>query len=211
MFDTERLTFGAWSRALADFGYRAAEEVYLRSVGLTTAETNRVLRAAYGPAFLLEATNDRTSQYVREEVAQRGVPLKPGLLPLLDYLESKGLARAVASSSSRNTVDRLLSTAGLLQRFDATVAGDEVAQGKPAPDIFLHAASLLGQPASRCLVLEDSEAGARAAVAAGMACIVVPDLRPPAPEVAALAAAVLPDLNAVRAWLAALPAGQGVP
>jgi beta-phosphoglucomutase-like phosphatase (HAD superfamily) len=108
----------------------------------------------------------------------------------------------VASSSERATIDRLLGSVDLLRRFAVTVAGDEVVHGKPAPDIFLLAASRLGVEPARCLVLEDSEPGARAAHAAGMAVIIVPDLKAPSEEVAQLAEAVLPDLHAVTGWLA---------
>jgi HAD superfamily hydrolase (TIGR01509 family) len=202
MLDTERLLYAAWQRAMADFGYEASEEVFLASVGTTVARTNQILRAAYGPDFPLEATNGRTGDYVWAEVDDRGAPLKPGLLALLDYLEARGIPKAVASSSERATIDRLLGSVDLLWRFAVTVAGDEVAHGKPAPDIFLLAASRLGVEPGRCLVLEDSEPGARAAHAAGMAVIIVPDLKPPSDEVARLAAAVLPDLHAVQAWLA---------
>lgn len=201
MFDTERLILRAWQRAMADFGYTASEEVFLASVGMTLESTNQLLRAAYGPNFPLEATNDRTGEYVWQEVDARGAPLKPGLLALLDFLEAHGVSKAVASSSERATIDRLLASVGLTERFAATVAGDEVAQGKPAPDIFLLAAQRLGIEPAHCLVLEDSNPGGRAAQAAGMAVIVVPDLKPPADDVASLAAAVLPDLHAVRMWL----------
>jgi len=206
MFDTERLVLRAWTRAMADFGYSASEAVFLRSVGMTMARTNQVLRAEYGPDFPLDETNDRTGDYIWQEVDDLGAPLKLGLLALLDYLDSRGIPRAVASSSDRRTVDRMLSAAGLLDGFAATVAGDEVTHGKPAPDIFLRAAALLDVAPEQCLVLEDSEAGTQSAKAAGMPCIIVPDLKQPAPEIAALATAVLPDLNAVRDWLAALAA-----
>ncbi|MFZ2361205.1 MAG: HAD family phosphatase [Anaerolineae bacterium] len=202
MFDTERLILRAWQRAMADFGYAGSEEVFLASVGTTVESTNRLLRAAYGPDFALEATNERTGEYIWQEVDAHGPPLKPGLLALLDYLEAIGIPKAVASSSERATIDRLLAAAGLAQRFAASAAGDEVARGKPAPDIFLLAAQRLGVEPARCLVLEDSNPGAQAAHAAGMAVIVVPDLTPPSAEAAALAAAILPDLHAVQTWLA---------
>jgi HAD superfamily hydrolase (TIGR01509 family) len=198
MFDTERLMWRAWRRALADFGYQASEEVFVASIGATVESTNQLLVAAYGPDFLLEATNRRTDEYARQEVEARGAPLKPGLLALLDYLEAREIPKAVASSSGRATIDRLLAAAGLAQRFAAIAAGDQVAQGKPAPDIFLLAAQRLGVEPARCLVLEDSERGAQAARAAGMAVIIVPDIKPPAAEIAPLAAAVLPDLQAVQ-------------
>ena len=208
MFDSERLILRAWQRAMADFGYQASEEVFLASVGTTVESTNRQLRAAYGPDFPLEATNDRTSEYVWQEVDARGAPFKPGLLPLLDHLEAHGIPKAVASSSQRATILRLLSSAGFLERFGAIAAGDEVVHGKPAPDIFLLAASRLGVEPAQCLVLEDSGPGARAAHAAGMAVIIVPDLKPPSENVARLAETVLPDLHAVQAWLAQRDAGS---
>lgn len=201
MFDTERLMLRSWQRAMADFGYDGTEEVFLRSVGRTVGATDQILRAAYGPDFPLQAANQRTGEYARQEMHLRGVPIKQGLPELLNYLEAQGLAKAVASSSQRAVVDRLVSAAGLAERFGATAAGDEVPHGKPAPDIFLLAAQRLGVEPARCLVLEDSEPGARAAHAAGMAVIIVPDLKPPCDEVAQLAAAVLPDLHAVQAWL----------
>jgi len=202
MLDSERLVLRAWQRAMADFGYEASEEVFLASVGTTVESTNRLLRAAYGPDFLLEATNERTGDYVWQEVDEQGAPLKPGLLALLDFLEAHGIPKAVASSSERATIDRLLTAAGLTERFAATAAGDEVMQGKPAPDIFLLAAQRLGVDPTQCLVLEDSEPGTRAARAAGMAGIIVPDIKPPSDEVVAFALAVLPDLHAVQVWLA---------
>ncbi len=201
MFDSERLVLRAWQRAMADFGYQASEEVFLASVGTTVESTNRLLRAAYGPDFPLEATNERTGDYVWQEVDGRGALLKPGLLALLDYLEAQAIPKAVASSSQRASIYRLLSSAGILERFGATAAGDEVTHGKPAPDIFLLAAQRLGVDPSQCLVLEDSEPGTRAAHAAGMAVIIVPDLKPPSEEAAHLAQAVLPDLHAVQDWL----------
>lgn len=203
MFDTERLIWRAWRQALADFGYEASDDVFMASIGATVESTNQLLIAVYGPDFLLEATNRRTDEYAWQEVEARGAPLKPGLLALLDYLELQEIPKAVASSSGRATIDRLLAAAGLAQRFAAIAAGDQVLHGKPAPDIFLLAAQRLGVEPARCLVLEDSERGAQAARAAGMVVIIVPDIKPPSADIASLAAAVLPDLHAVQAWLAA--------
>ena len=96
---------------------------------------------------------------------------------------------------------------GLRDPFEAQVhhvnptCGDEVTHGKPAPDIFLLAAHRLGVPAAGCLVLEDSEPGAQAARTAGMTPILVPDLKPPSPEGAALAYRVLPSLHDVKELL----------
>jgi beta-phosphoglucomutase-like phosphatase (HAD superfamily) len=92
----------------------------------------------------------------------------------------------------------------LLHRFDATVCGDEVVKGKPAPDIFLRAARLVQTDPASCVVLEDSFAGIRAAHAAGMIPVMVPDLKQPDAEIRALAYRVVPDLDGAQRVIAAL-------
>ncbi|MCS6843537.1 MAG: HAD family phosphatase [Caldilineales bacterium] len=202
MFDTERLVLAAWRQAVVEAGYPARDEVFLECVGRNAEATDQVVRAAYGPDFPLETVNRRTNQVIWQRINREGVPLKPGLLPLLDYLEAQGVPRAVASSTERPIVERLLAQTGLRSRFAAVVGGDEVPRSKPAPDIFLLAAQRLGVEPARCLVLEDSEPGARAGLAAGMAVVVVPDLKPPSAEVVRQVVAVLPSLEAVLVWLA---------
>jgi len=110
---------------------------------------------------------------------------------------------AVASSTARTEVERRLSVAGLRHRFLVTVGGDEVARGKSAPDLFLLAAERLGVTPADCLVLEDSELGIRAAAAAGMTAVMIPDLIQPSAAVRELAGAVLPSLSQVLGLLRA--------
>ena len=138
-------------------------------------------------------------------VAREGIALKPGLLDLLEWLEAEGIPKAVATSTRRDRALAKLELTSLAPRFVALVGGDEVARGKPAPDIFLAAAQRLGEPAPRCLVLEDSEPGVRAALAAGMTPIMVPDLHAPSADLAALTPLVLASLAEVAAHLAPLP------
>jgi HAD superfamily hydrolase (TIGR01509 family) len=108
--------------------------------------------------------------------------------------------RGLASSSARRLVEATLDRFGVREHFDAVVTGDCVAHPKPAPDIFLEAGRRLGVAPPSCVVLEDSESGVRAARAAGMQVIAVPESHPEAFE--ALADAVVPDLHAVRELLA---------
>ena len=116
-------------------------------------------------------------------------------------LHQKGIPLAVASSSRRERLDRTLARAQLDTIFAVSVAGDEIARGKPAPDIFLLAAERLGAPPSSCLVLEDSAPGVRAALAAGMTAIMVPDQHAPPPDILAASTLVLPTLEHVHAHL----------
>jgi putative acetyltransferase len=111
-----------------------------------------------------------------------------------------GLPAAVATSASTTRARRNLEAAGLLERF-ATVAGaDQVSRGKPHPDVYLHAAQLLKVDPSECLALEDSDNGVRAAVAAGMCVVQIPDLIPPSPELLKLGHIVLPGLADVASY-----------
>lgn len=105
------------------------------------------------------------------------LPLQPGALALLELVREFGIPTALVSSSYRLLVDTALVALGA-ERFDVTVAGDEVAGTKPAPDPYLAAAAHLGVDPRRCVVLEDSDAGMRSALAAGCACVLVPTFRP---------------------------------
>jgi HAD superfamily hydrolase (TIGR01509 family) len=193
MFDTERLARDAWRCAMAEHGYALDDEVYLTAVGRTVEGACSVFVDVFGPDLPIADIEAAKARYLRR-MLEPGPPLKPGLLRLLDGLEALRLPVAVASATARAEVERRLATVGLLERFGAVIGGDEVECGKPAPDLLLLAAErLLVRPAD-CVVLEDSEAGVKAAAAAGMSVVVVPDLVAPSPAVRAAARAILPSL-----------------
>lgn len=195
MLDTERIARIAWKRAAADWDRTLSGEIFAAITGLTAPDANVVLQATLGPAFPVEEARARRQRYYRAYIAEHGIDVKPGLLALLAQIEALGLPHAVASSTSKKGVIHKLTVAGLIDRFETLVGGDEVANGKPAPDIFLTAAARLGVLPDGCMVLEDSEAGIQAAHAAGMLPVMVPDVKPPSPEVEAVAYAVLPSLK----------------
>ena len=95
-------------------------------------------------------------------------------MPLLTALRQRGVRTAVASSSRRAWIQKVLARLGLEDQFDAAAAGDEVPRAKPAPDVYLLAARRLGTAPETCVALEDSQNGVRSAKAAGMVCIAVP-------------------------------------
>lgn len=204
MLDSERMAQDAWRRALADQGLTLSDGVYFQLVGREAADTKAILAHAFGPVLRVEEVYARKQRYLEEAMARDGIPTKPGLHALLDLLDGRGVRKAVASSTHRPLVVRKLALTRLLERFEAIVCGDDVPNGKPAPDVFLLAAERLGVRPQDCIVLEDSEVGIRAARAAGMTAILVPDLKPPSPEVAALAHRAFPSLEHVREYLSAL-------
>jgi beta-phosphoglucomutase-like phosphatase (HAD superfamily) len=203
MFDTEHIAQLAWRRAASDFGFDFSDQIFRDVIGRTIPDVERFAYQAFGEDFPFGEVYRRKQAYVQRRVMEHGIPLKPGLVELLDVLahsqELQPLSTAVASSSAREIIDRNLRLAGLpVERFDVLAGGDEVENGKPAPDIFLLASRKLGILPDRCLVLEDSNAGIKAAHAAGMIPVMIPDLVPPSEEAVALSYKILPSLHAVE-------------
>lgn len=197
MIDTERMAQRAWQRAGAEFGFTLPDALYLQAVGRTAKATEVLFRAGLGVDFPFEAVYARKQHYLYTAIEEEGIPTKPGLLELLDLVDQQGIAKAVATSTARMLALKKLTAANLLHRFETMVCGDEVAQGKPAPDIFLAAAAKLGVAPAHCIVLEDSSAGIQAAHAAGMRAIWVPDLIQPTATMTPLADRVLTNLYQV--------------
>lgn len=174
MVDTEPLSRQAWEQVIAPFGYRLADDVYGRMVGLRLDQSVRVFLNAYPLPLSAEETRARRNRYYRTILA-RGVPIMPGLMELQAEISRRHLPWAVATSSPRRHAQQILAQLGLQESCQAIVGGDEVPHGKPAPDIYLLAAERLGVLPRRCLALEDSAPGCRAAAQAGMAVVAVPN------------------------------------
>lgn len=200
MFDTERLARQAWRSALADHGYDLDDDLYLSVVGRTAQEAGAIFARALGPGVPIDDVAGDAARRLRDLLLPVP-PLKPGLVTLLDGIGDLRLPAGVASSTAHAEVERRLVAAGLRRRFAAVVGGDEVAHGKPAPDLFLMAGERLGMARDRCLVLEDSEAGIGAAAAAGMMSVMIPDLVAASPAVRASAVTVVASLSDVLAVL----------
>ena len=131
------------------------------------------------------------------DLAKQGkIPLKKGALELLDEIRRRGIPMAVASSSGQETIRIYLQSVGVIAYFDALVTGNGL-PSKPAPDVFLKAASALGAEPKRCLVLEDSLNGIKAGRAAGMTVAMVPDVFPYTDDLAPYVDHASPDLSAV--------------
>jgi len=209
MVDTEAVEFRAWQRAAHDFGWSISAEQYGQLVGRTHVDGWGILTGWWQerPARrgTLAEVRDRADRYAQEEP----VLVKPGLAGLLDWARDARLPVGVASSSATATVKARLGEAGVLAAVDCITGGDEVAAGKPAPDIFLLAARRLGREPGACVAVEDSDSGIRAAAAAGMVPFLVPDTSIPRvvpPDVRALAYRTCASLAEVRDILSAAPA-----
>jgi HAD superfamily hydrolase (TIGR01509 family) len=202
MLDTEPIYKTAWQRAAIECGCSIPEELYVNLIGRTRVDGENILCAAFGPAFGLEAFRAACYRCEEAEFRARLPAKKRGLDELLDFLDSKKIPKAVATSTERKQALAQLGGLGLLDRFNAIATGDEVPNGKPAPDLFLLAARRLGMDPSVCLVLEDSEAGVMAASRSGMQVFLIPDLKPPSPSIEKLAQGKFDSLVAVTRQLA---------
>jgi beta-phosphoglucomutase-like phosphatase (HAD superfamily) len=204
MLDSESLYQAAWQAAAADLGYALHPEMYVQLVGRSSAEAEQTFVEMFGDRFPLGQFNRQWENRWREVVTQQGIPLKPGLLPLLDWVDTRSLPKAVGTSSDAVEAHLSLTVAGIRDRFTILVTVDQVAAGKPAPDIFQEAARRLGVLPARCLVLEDSNAGVQAAQAAGMPVVMVPDLQTPSAATIAISQQIFTSLHEVLTWLQAV-------
>ncbi len=199
LLDSERPVRDAWMQTAAEFGVTLTSAAYLDLIGRNHRDSTLKLRAIFGDDALLADAHRRADALLDERFGDRPFNLKPGALRLLAGLQAARVPCAVASSTHHVEIGRRLANAGLLDFFAAVCGGDEVAHGKPAPDIYRLAVERLGVDASTTLAFEDSGHGALAAIAAGLGVVVVPDLKAPEPAWQARSVAVLDSLDAACA------------
>ncbi len=178
LFDTERLGLLKQLQACREVGYPVTEALLMRTMGSSMAAGREILRSALGEAFPYEKMIGRWTDLMYEDMAENGIPEKPGIRELLAVLKSKGIKTAVATSNNQSIVESYMKMAGLAGAFDTVVCGDTVQKSKPAPDIYLLAAKRLFADPVRCIGVEDSINGVKSVRAAQMTCVMVPDLIP---------------------------------
>jgi HAD superfamily hydrolase (TIGR01509 family) len=174
ILDTETPILEAWQAAYRRHGCELGIEVWQHALGTANgfdpfAHLCELTGAAIDREALLAQIQEQNWAHCEKQ------ELLPGVEDVLDDAEALGLRIAVASSSSVGWVERWLTKHAIRERFGAVCGRDHVAHVKPAPDLYLLAAERLGIPPAACLVLEDSPNGMRAARAAGMRCVAVPN------------------------------------
>lgn len=202
LVDSEVVYCEALTAEAAAMGYDLPLEVLKLMIGHTWAGSAHVLRDHFGPEFDTDALRDGSVQRFYE-LAKAKVALKAGVLEILDHLDALGIPRAVATSSRRVDVEHHLGGHGIIERFHAIMAQGDYARGKPHPDPYLRAAEALRVEPEHCLALEDSHNGVRAASAAGMMTIMVPDMLDATEEMRSLCVRIARDLHEVRELIAA--------
>lgn len=204
LLDTERIYMKAWKEAAAEAGYVMPDSVLQKTRAVNAKDAARIFEEEIGNGFSYQAVRPIRVR-IAEEIIKRESPiLKPGVLELLAFLEGKGIRLSVASSTNQQGTREHLAESRILDRFEVVVGGDMVTNGKPHPDIFLKVAEALSVAPEECIVVEDSPTGIRAAYAAGMKAVLVPDLAAITQEIIDMADVVLNSLLEMPAYLQTL-------
>lgn len=173
---SERVSWKTWLDFISGFGKEMGEEDFRRLIGShNSPESIREILDL--PMSAEEIYEDHQRRLL--EAVEQGMPVTDGINALLADLSARSIPMAVASNSARRYVLRILELTEMEKYFRAVVTRDDVSNPKPAPDIYLEAASRLDVPAEECMAIEDSPIGLESALAADMLCIAVPnpDLR----------------------------------
>ncbi len=200
LVDSEPVHLEATRLLMQEHGivYTSADEE--RYFGCTDREMFLDLRDRYRLSPDVHDLADAWIERVVHLLPQRIVPMR-GVPRVLERLRASGFRLALASSSSPAIIRTTIEGLGLGEAFEVTVSGRDVARGKPEPDIFLETARRLAVPPAACLVVEDSQNGLRASLAAGMPCVVIPCLSTARQDFTG-ATARLASLDRLSAWLA---------
>ena len=199
LLDTERAGVQADCAAAAKLGFTLPEALAVQFCGAGRDRIFALLAQRFGPEFDCEAYWKLAAATWEQMLETGGLALRPGVAEALRELQAMGLPMAVASSTAAATARHRLAQMDILQYFLAVTGGDAVAQGKPAPDIYLAAARSLGLPPQGCLAVEDSHLGVQSASAAGCVTVMIPDLLPATSAQREVCAAILNGMAALPA------------
>ena len=195
LVDTEHLWDEVREALTEEWGGRYTPEAQEAMMGMSSPEWSRYLHEVVGLREPPEVINAEVVRRMLERY-EMDLPVVPGAVEAVRRLAAAGYRLAVASSSNRELIDAVLRRLELTSVFDVTVSSEEVARGKPAPDVYLETARRLSVEPARCAAIEDSASGIRAAHSAGMRVIAYPNRHyPPAADVLALADVVIESLS----------------
>jgi len=181
LVDSERVWYMAEDDFIQSYGHVYTEEAREAIVGLRLDEFIAKLKAIYNLEPSVQDLSRQLEKMVLDLIPLE-VQVQPGAQEMIDYVSKNDIPHAIASSSSMNVINTTLAAQGWADLFKVRCTADDDINGKPAPDVYLRAAKTLGVDPEKCLALEDSPNGARAAVAAGMTCYAVPDISHTRPE-----------------------------
>jgi len=208
LMDTEGVYKRSWTAAAGDLGFDLTDELYLELIGITVADCEQRLQAAFGETFPLDRFREEARERYEQLIAKEGIPMKPGVADVLAWTKARDIPCGVGTSTVTDEARSRLQHHGVLEAFVAVIGGDQVSRGKPDPEIFLKVADALKCSPQHCLVFEDAHSGVHAARAGGMNVVLIPDLLPATDEIRKNCTAVFGSLSKAAEWLESLPMNQ---
>ncbi|MDA3886966.1 MAG: HAD family phosphatase [Candidatus Delongbacteria bacterium] len=183
---TENICWECFRSACKQFNYDPDFNIYKRIIGRSTTEGNKILSEALKDFIPYEEVNPIWNKNYHDAIANNPIPLKKGVREFLEYVSKLDLKLAVATSTGYDLAVKKLKNTDLYKYFEFVVAGDQVKNSKPDPEIYLTAADKLRVEPKNCLAFEDSDNGTKAAHSAGMTIIQIPDIVEVSDEVRSL-------------------------
>ena len=194
LFDTEKLCMDSWIAIAGERNIPDMEVFFPRCIGRNLTDTRMLFGEFYGEQYDYEEFRKQASAWFHSYIEKNGIPMKKGVKELLEYLRRGGYKIGLASSTSRHSVEDHLERAGIREYFQSLTTGDMVEHSKPQPDIYLMACKSLEVNPAQTMAIEDSPNGIRAAHAAGMIPVMVPDLIAPDQEMREKSSLICHDL-----------------
>lgn len=182
MFDTEKIGIRTWNTLSEELGYPKLFNLIYTCFGTNDNFKRKYFAEVLGEDFPYDYFRKREFEVTGKTLEEEGVPHKPGLVELLQYLKDNNIKRAVATSTPQNPALKHIKSAGVYDYFDVIITGDMTEKGKPEPDIYLKACEELGVDPKDAMGLEDSFNGIRAVFSAGMKAVMIPDMVEPDDE-----------------------------
>nr|WP_300658934.1 HAD family phosphatase [uncultured Acetatifactor sp.] len=201
LFDTEIVCMKAWMAVAERRGLSGMEEIFNQVIGLNANDSRLIVLKAYGEDFDYPGFRQEAAEFFQKDIRENGLPVKPGVPEILEWLKGSGYKVGLASSTRSESVLSHLKQAEMEDYFSVVITGDMIEHSKPRPDIYLLACSRLGVEPEQAYAIEDSPNGVRSAHAAGMWTIMVPDMIAPDEEMRRLSRVILKDMTEVMAYL----------
>ncbi len=194
LLDSERICMDCFLESCRSIGFEADPAIYICCIGSNVERTREILTEGYGESFRYDEVRSLWRRLYLKEVYEKPVPLKLGAKELLQKISHSGVPMGVATSTQYDLALIKLKNAGIFEYFDFVVAGDQVCKSKPDPEIYLTAANKHEVGVEQCIAFEDSENGVRAAYAAGISVIQVPDIVQPTDSLRSLGHTIVGSL-----------------
>ena len=175
VLDTEPLSKLAWSTVLTENGYSFTDKMFYEHTGLNPASTEKLYKRYLGEDFPYYEMRKKVHLFREEYRNKHGIAVKKGFYILSDALREKGIKAVIATSTPKAEAEHYLEIAGIRDRFEYIIGGDEIVHGKPDPEIYLKAAESANAAINECIAVEDSTNGILSALNANIKCVYIHD------------------------------------